>query len=110
MAVVPVTAPFEKLKKMRSLDEIRTRGFQALSAYREQKSGMGGLPSDEKFVALIDAAQFNGVPILSETLWQRFYKNGEERFFPVFKRPHRSAEFFLEHFGDKLVGEFIAAA
>src|SRR5437868_11358731 len=99
MATTAVTAPLEKLRKIRSLDEIRTRGRQAFSAYREQRLGAGELPSDEKFLRVIDAAHFNGTPILAETLWQKFYKNGAERFFPVFGKRVESTAFFRSEFG-----------
>ncbi|MBK8302176.1 MAG: hypothetical protein IPK98_01695 [Chloracidobacterium sp.] len=37
MAVEAMAKPLEKLKKIRSWDEIRTRGGQAISVYREQR-------------------------------------------------------------------------
>lgn len=107
---MPPAAPLEKLKKIRSLDEIRTRGRQAFAAYREQHLGAGELPSDEKFLRLIEASQFNGTPILAETLWHRFYKNGEERFFETFRNQEESIAFFRENFADDAARHFIDSA
>ena len=50
---VEMTATLDKIKNIRSLDEIVTRGGQAISAYREQRRGGNSLPTDEEFAALI---------------------------------------------------------
>ncbi len=109
MAVVPMANPLEKLKKIRSWDEIRTRSGQAFSVYREQKRGRQ-VPTDEEFVTLIDAAQFGTAPIIAESLWQKFYQNGNESFFPSFKQPRESAAAFTETFGSAAADKFIDAA
>ena len=83
--------PLNKIKKIRSLDEILTRGGQAISVYREQRSGGRGLPTDEEFARLMDPSQFGSAPIIAESLWQKFYKNGEHDFFPTFRQPAESA-------------------
>ncbi|HEX3102470.1 MAG TPA: heparinase II/III family protein, partial [Pyrinomonadaceae bacterium] len=109
MAVVPMANPLEKLKKIRSWDEIRTRGGQAFSVYREQKHGRQ-VPTDEEFLSLIDAAQFGKAPIIAESLWQKFYKNGDEAFFPSFKEAHESRATFTEAFSPVAAEKFINAA
>ena len=110
MAVEAMANPLEKLKKIRSWDEIRTRGGQAFSAYREQKLGGREVPSDEEFFSLIDATQFGTAPIIAESLWQKFYKNSEESFFLSFKNRQDSAEAFSITFGLGAAEKFTAAA
>ncbi len=93
MVVEIMGKPLEKMKRIRSLDEILTRGGQALTAYRDQMFGGADVPSDEEFVRLIDAEQFGKAPIIAESLWQKFYKNGDKRFFA----PLREAEARRKH-------------
>src|ERR1043166_5726954 len=100
----------EKIKQIRSLNEVMTRSGQALSVYREQRRGGPDIPSDEEFVRLIDAAQFGKAPIIAESLWQRFYKNGQKRFFPAFSDPENAAGSFRKIFGDSTAEKAIAGA
>ena len=109
MAVVPMANPLEKLKKIRSWDEIRTRSGQAFSVYREQKR-CRQVPTDGEFVRLIDASQFGKSPIIAESLWQKFFMNGDEAFFPSFKQPAATAEAFTASFGTAAGEKFIDAA
>lgn len=102
--------PLDKIKKLRSLDEIMTRGSQALSAYREQMVGGATLPTDEKFVSHIKTSSFGKTPIIAETLWQKFFKNGETAFFSSFSDRERSLETFSKAFGETGVRHFIDAA
>lgn len=102
--------PLEKLKKIRSLDEVLTRGGQALNVYREQRSGGGEIPTDAEFVKLIDASQFADTPIIAESIWQKFFSNGSEKFFLSFKQPEVSIEAFKTNFGERSGQAFIAAA
>lgn len=102
--------PLDKIKKLRSLDEILTRGHQALSAYREQILGAAALPSDEEFVRHIKASSFGKTPIIAETLWHKFFKNGETAFFNSFTDRERSLETFSNTFGETGVRHFIDAA
>ncbi len=51
MVVEIMGKPLEKMKRIRSLDEILTRGGQAFTAYRDQMFGGADVPSDEEFVA-----------------------------------------------------------
>jgi len=110
MTVEIMGKPIEKMKRIRSLDEIFTRGGQAFSAYREQMLGGVEVPSDEEFVRLIDAEQFGKAPIIAESLWQKFYKNGDKHFFTPFREPESSAASFLAVFGEKPADHFIGAA
>ncbi len=102
--------PLSKLKKIRSLDEVLTRGGQALSAYREQRRGGDGIPGDEEFFCHIDASQFRPAPVIAETLWAKFYNNGQEHFFPPFQDHEQGAVAFRETFGEQACKHFIAAA
>jgi hypothetical protein len=109
MTVGSMAKPLEKLKKLRSWDEIKTRGGQALSAYREQKKGAGA-PTDEEFSALIDASVLGGSPVIAESLWQKFYQHGEKAFFRSLNEPHLAAKHYRQLFGDKRSDETIEAA
>ena len=107
---VEMAKPLDKIKKIRSLDEILTRGGQAISVYREQRRG-GQIPSDEDFARLIKISQLGTTaPAVAESLWQKFYENGEELFFPTFKRPAESIAAFKQTFGEETTGWFITAA
>ncbi len=110
MAVEIMGNPLGKVKQMRSLDEILTRGGQAFSVFREQRLGGMDLPSDEEFVRLIDAEQFGKAPIIAESLWQKFFKNGEEHFFAPFSDAKNSTTLFRGIFGDRLTHKFIDAS
>ncbi len=101
--------PLTRIKKIRSLDEFITRGGQAISAYREQRGG-SDLPSNKDFAKLIDETHFGSAPIIAESLWQKFFKNGEDRFFPSMQDATVSAAAFRETFGDETVERFIVAA
>lgn len=110
MTVTTVRKPISKIKKIRSLDEILTRGGQAISAYREQRRGPSSICSDDEFIKLVDARSFGKAPIIAETVWQKFFMNGEEHFFPVFKDPEASVAAFREAFGAGAETYFIDAA
>lgn len=110
MTGIAMANPLRKIKKIRSLDEVLTRGGQAISAYREQRRGKWEMPTDEEFVRLVDPAQFGDTPIIAETLWRRFYQNGKEHFFASFRDLEMSKSLFCETFGQKAVDGFITAA
>ena len=110
MAVEIMGKPIGKMKSVRSLDEILTRGGQAFSVYREQRRGGTDVPTDEEFVRLIDPGQFGKAPIIAESLWQKFFKNGETHFFAPFHNPEASAALFRKIFGDRSTHKFIDAA
>jgi hypothetical protein len=109
MAVELIGKPLGKIKKIRSLDEILTRGGQAISAYREQRRG-SKLPTDEEFTRSIDRVAFGRSPVIAESLWQKFFKNGKKRFFPTFRTPELSAERFRQLYGVEVVDRFVADA
>ncbi|MFT3746022.1 MAG: alginate lyase family protein [Pyrinomonadaceae bacterium] len=110
MTLATMAKPLDKFKKIRSLDEVLTRGGQALNVYREQRAGGGDVPTDEEFKRLIEAEQFGEKPIIAETIWQKFYQNGSEKFFLSFKDREQSTDAFKMHFGDQSGKAFIAAA
>ena len=104
-----VAKPLDKIKKIRSLDEILTRGGQAISVYREQRRA-SAIPTDDEFVDLIDRSHFGAAPVIAETLWHRFFKNAESRFFAPFKDPLAAAQDYAEIFGAEETKRVIAAA
>lgn len=110
MTVSEMAKPLDRFKKIRSLDEVLTRGGQAISAFREQRSGGGHLPSDTDFTRLIDSSQFRKTPVIAETVWQKFFTNGEDKFFLSFKHPDISIEVFKKTFGAQAANKFIVAA
>ncbi len=110
MTVEAMANPLDKIKKIRSFDEILTRGGQALSVYREQRRGGENIPTDAQFVRLMAASHFQKSPVIAESLWQKFYKNGEERFFPSFRKAAESAAAYKKIFGAENAEFFIKAA
>lgn len=110
MTVTAEIKPMDKLKKIRSLDEVLTRGGQAISAFREQRSGGSRVPTDEEFFRLFDPSHFGRTPIIAETIWQKFYANGAEHFFRSFTDPEDSVRSFGQRFGDAATANVIAQA
>ena len=110
MSVGEMPKPLDKIKKIRSLDEILTRGGQVLSVYREQILGAATLPIDEEFARHIKTSLFGATPVIAETLWQKFYKNGETAFFNSFNDRKKSVDTFRKTFGEAHVSYFVNAA
>ena len=110
MTTATMAKSLDKIKKLRSLEEIITRGGQAFSAYREQRRGGPDVPSDKEFVELVDGRQFGNSPIIAESLWQKFYQNGVERFFPSFRDQESSTRVFRNTFDHDHIDSFIATA
>lgn len=79
-----MTSPFNKLKKIRSWDEIRTRGGQAVSAYGERMGLREQVPTDAEFVRLLDRERLGVEGVSAESLMQEFFLNAERHFFPTF--------------------------
>lgn len=95
--------PFDKLKKLkgRSWTEIRSRGEQALSVYKEQ-FGLGGkLPSDDELHSLLNKSVFGQGKITAEILLERFFEIGEETFFPSFRNTRETVEVFRQKFKER---------
>ena len=107
---VGMAKPLDKVRKMRSLDEVITRGGQAISAYREQRRGGPGLPTNEEFERLVDRSQFGTTPIIAESLWQKFFKNGHEHFLTTFRDKDASTATFKEIFRGPVCTRFINSA
>jgi len=106
MSTAAMANPLDKIKKLRSFDEVLARGGQALSAYREQRRGGEPIPTDEQFAALLK----NGVSDGAEELWQRFFRNGADRFFPSFRPGSDAASVFKDTFGPARARVFVDAA
>jgi len=78
-----MTKQFKVLQRLRgrSLDELRTRGQQAVSAYRDQMSGVHRLPTDDEFRRLLDPQPFALLPLDDASIKKLFYQNADEHFF-----------------------------
>lgn len=74
-----------KVRKIRSFGEVVTRGGQAISAFREQRRGGAQLPNGKEFEAMVDRRQFGTGPVIAESLWQSFFRNGNRDFFVPFR-------------------------
>jgi hypothetical protein len=109
MNVETMANPLGKIKKVNSLDEFLTRGGQVLHALREQRRA-GSVPSDKEFVREVSAEYFGSAPVIAESLWKAFYKNGETKFFPSFRQRQRSTAAFRELFGEERSAGIIVSA
>ncbi len=98
-----------KLRGM-SLGEMFSRGRQEYLAYLERTGRGEGLPTDAELAKLVDITQFGTSPIIAESLWQKFYANGDEHFFPSFRLPENSVACYRETFGVSKASEFIKKA
>jgi hypothetical protein len=107
-----LASPLEKLKKLRgrSLDEIRQRGEQALSAYGEQLGFGGKLPTNEEFAKLLNADLFGTATPAPGQILESFGSQPGAQFFPAFDDREASAEAFRENFGDEAVSQIVARA
>ncbi len=103
--------PIDTLKKLkgRTWTEIRARGEQAFSAYTEQIGLSGKLPSQDEFLQLVDRSAFEGKKITAETLFEKFYENADERFFPSFLEREKTIELF-RNFDQKAIVHVIEKA
>ena len=103
-----------KLKKIRgrSLDEIRRRGEQALSAYGEQLGLKGKLPTDEEFSKLLNAELFGAAaaPPRAEQLLESFGAWQQAQFFFAFEDKEATAADFRARFGNEAARQIIARA
>lgn len=110
MTVGSTTIRLTDIRKLRgrSIGELFSRSGQAVSAYSET-IGLGPhLPSDEEFKRLVDVSQFGRSPIIAESIWQKFYKNADERFFRSFAGD--TAGSFRKYAGDKTCEHFVEKA
>lgn len=108
-----MTNPLDTIKKLkgRSLEEIRTRGGQVLSAYTEQMGLGGKLPTDIEFYNLLDRSRFDRkTEFSSEILFSRFLADGEMNFFPSFVSKEETLKTFRENFGENTSEHFIEKA
>ncbi len=103
--------PIDTLKKLkgRTWTEIRARGEQALSAYTEQIGLSGKLPSDSELLQLVDKTYFNGAKLTKELLFEKFYENADESFFPSFRDKAKTVELFRK-FDEKAIIHVIEKA
>ena len=98
-----------RLTKMRSLDELFTRGGQAISAFREQAKG-SAIPTDQEFEGLLTRGYFENRQPADNLLRERFYVSGQRSFFPVFADSKKSGQTFRSVFGDEAVSALHSAA
>ncbi len=102
--------PLDKVKNIRSLGEAITRGGQAISAYRDQRLGGPQLPTDHDLESLVERKQFGTAPIIAESLWRRFFKNGDAAFFTPFRDQASTTAQFKKTFRGPACTRFINAA
>jgi hypothetical protein len=102
-----MSGTIKKIANIKSFDEALTRSGQAISAYREQRQGGRTLPSDEEFARLIDREFFGSRPVISESLWQQFYRHGTKHFFPSLTE---RGEDYIELFGQANAARVIRRA
>jgi Heparinase II/III-like protein/Heparinase II/III N-terminus len=101
--------PLDRLKKLkgRSWTEIRSRGEQAFSVYSEQ-IGLGGkMPSDEELIQLLNKSFFGKGKITPEILFDRFFENSDETFFPSFRNTPETIEVFRQKFKGKAIADIL---
>ncbi len=103
-----MASSLDKIMKLRSLDEVLTRGGQAFDAYREQRRGVQ-VPSDEEFAGEL-TDEFAGAPLSGDSLKHVFFTNGDGRFFPAFADRYRSTGLFRELFGQRRGVEIVRKA
>ncbi|KXK04166.1 MAG: heparinase II/III family protein [Acidobacteria bacterium OLB17] len=77
-----MTTPFKALKKIRQIgfDELRTRGTQLVSAYRDRITGVE-VPDRTEFFRLLDDDARLYTRNSAESVRQRFFENSRDRFF-----------------------------
>ncbi|MBX3282608.1 MAG: alginate lyase family protein [Acidobacteria bacterium] len=77
-----MTTPFKALTKIRQIgfDELRTRGTQLVSAYRDRLTGVEA-PDRTEFFRLLDDGSRLGAHNSAESIRRLFYENSRERFF-----------------------------
>lgn len=108
-----MTNALRKIKKLkgRSLEEIRTRGGQALSAYTEQIGIGGKLPTDRDIYQLTNKSKFNkDTTFSSQLLYNRFYDDSIDSFFPSFVSQEETIKAFRENFDEDSLKYFIVKA
>ncbi len=107
-----MTNPLDTIKKLkgRSLEEIRTRGGQVVSAYSEQIGISGKVPTDKELHQLIDTSSFEDKNLTPQIIFDKFFENSKESFFPSFFAKDKTIESFSENFDDETVKYFIEKA
>jgi hypothetical protein len=108
-----MTNPLNTLKKLKgkSLEEIRTRSEQALSAYTEQIGIGGKLPTDEQLYQLTDHSKFDpATKLSSKALFSKFYQESRTGFFPSMAVRQETIKSFRTNFDDEAARFFINRA
>jgi Heparinase II/III-like protein/Heparinase II/III N-terminus len=104
-----MTNPIDKIKKIRSWDEIRTRGSQAVSAYREKMGRGGSEPTDAEFEQLLDRAAMGSARMTPEGIWYQFYSNADDHFFASMTDRKTGVQVYRREFPES-AEHFIASA
>ncbi len=104
--------PLDKLKKLkgRSWTEIRSRGEQALSVYKEQVGLGNKLPSDDELHSLLNKTVFGQGKITAEILYERFFETSGDTFFPSFRNTQETVEIFRQKFKGKAIANVFEKA
>ena len=82
------------------MQEIRTRGGQAISARTEQIGFGNKLPTEAELPQLVDAAAFGAEEITAENLYEKFYEDAQFNFFSAFRQKEQILEIFKDQFGE----------
>jgi len=103
--------PIDKIKKLkgRGWTELRTRGGQVFSAYKEQIGLSGQLPTDEEFIQLLDTSPFGDLGITKDTLFIKFFELSETKFFSSFRQKEKIIE-MLRRLDNRAVGQILEKA
>jgi hypothetical protein len=105
--------PLDKIKKLkgRSLKEIQTRGGQAVSAYSEQIGLRGGLISDIDLMGALRKGAFApSIQVTPEILFDQFFTNSADCFFPSLANIRETADVFEKRFGLSAARQFVDQA
>ncbi len=93
-----MTRPIEKFRSIRSWDELRTRGTQAVTAYGEKFGLNGQVPTDDEFFRLLDPERTDLANATEEGIWLEFFENSTRHFFASFRDLGASMEVFRSAF------------
>ncbi len=104
-----MTTPFKALKKIRTIgfDELRTRGTQLVTAYRDRLTGVE-VPDRTEFFRLLDDDSRLDVRNSADSIRQLFFENSRECFFASMRED--GADAFAGSCGQAAAERLIKAA
>lgn len=108
-----MSKPLDKLKKLKgkSLQEIQTRGGQAVAAYSEQLGLRKGLLNDKDMLNVVKSDAFApSIGVSAAALFEKFYAGSTTGFFPSFLDSDETIQCFRDTFGSEAEEYFIRKA